>query len=253
MISISYNYSSLDFEFLEAAVSQAALFTDDIHFTHVNRFFNGAPEDQELLAKSRQVLQGRASFHELQYDPTFRESRVGGHLGFRFWHNLCRINNTINAKYPFVLFLDGDEVLDGAAMKNWLASIELGSRAAYVLNVYFYFRSQKFQATTWEEGPVMADKRLLKQEDLMSDHERWGLVKAPFERNVRSTAGVPMIHHYSWAKGSGDEECKASLLQKVSSWGHAGDRDWKALIEEEFSRPFSGKDFVHGYSYNILS
>jgi hypothetical protein len=42
------------------------------------------------------------------------------------------------------------------------------------------------------------------------------------------------------------------MLQKVSAWGHANDTNWVELIEEEFSREFSGTDFVHGYEYEII-
>jgi hypothetical protein len=42
------------------------------------------------------------------------------------------------------------------------------------------------------------------------------------------------------------------MLRKVKSWGHTNDRDWNPMIEEEFSREFNGKDFVHNYSYKIL-
>ena len=48
-------------------------------------------------------------------------------------------------------------------------------------------------------------------------------------------------------------EREKEMLNKVSNWGHAGDRvDWKALVEEEYSRPFNGKDFLHNYQYQIV-
>jgi hypothetical protein len=42
------------------------------------------------------------------------------------------------------------------------------------------------------------------------------------------------------------------MLLKVKNWGHNNDRDWQSLIEEEFSREFNGKDFVHGYTYTVV-
>ena len=42
------------------------------------------------------------------------------------------------------------------------------------------------------------------------------------------------------------------MLKKVLNWGHKNDKNWSDLIEEEFSRPFNGTDFVHGYNYNIV-
>ena len=55
-----------------------------------------------------------------------------------------------------------------------------------------------------------------------------------------------MFHHYSWVR------TKAQLLKKVSSWAHKDDRNWAAFVEEEFSRPFNGTDFVHGFSYTTV-
>jgi hypothetical protein len=42
------------------------------------------------------------------------------------------------------------------------------------------------------------------------------------------------------------------MLRKVKNWSHKNDRNWDDLIEEEFSRDFNGKDFVHNYSYEIV-
>jgi hypothetical protein len=39
------------------------------------------------------------------------------------------------------------------------------------------------------------------------------------------------------------------MLKKVSTWAHKTDKNWNALIEEEFSREFNGTDFVHNYKY----
>jgi hypothetical protein len=43
------------------------------------------------------------------------------------------------------------------------------------------------------------------------------------------------------------------MLKKVSGWGHKGDKDWAALVKEEFSRPFNGTDFVHGYQWDTIT
>ena len=56
----------------------------------------------------------------------------------------------------------------------------------------------------------------------------------------------PVIHHFSWVR------TKDEMLQKVNSWGHRFDRDWGKLVEEEFTRPFNGTDFVHGYNYDVV-
>jgi hypothetical protein len=39
------------------------------------------------------------------------------------------------------------------------------------------------------------------------------------------------------------------MLKKVRCWGHKDERNWVALIEEEFKHEFRKTDFVHNYNY----
>ena len=55
-----------------------------------------------------------------------------------------------------------------------------------------------------------------------------------------------MFHHYSWVRT--EEE----MMKKVGSWGHKHDRDWPDLVRKEFSNPFQGTDFIHGYQYQTV-
>lgn len=55
-----------------------------------------------------------------------------------------------------------------------------------------------------------------------------------------------MFHHYSWVRTQ-DE-----MLKKVRAWGHKGDRNWVQLVNEEFTGPFRGTDFIHGYTYKSV-
>jgi hypothetical protein len=249
MITISYNYSSNDFEFLEEALNQASKVTDDIQISYVSKFFDGKDEDLNLIEKSKYISEGKASFNEIQFDPHIAQINNNQKMTFKYWHNLTRFNNFSKAKYDYILFLDGDEIVNGGSLKDFLSNINIRDYNSYIFNVYWYFRSKKLQATTWEEGPVMVNKNSLNYNDFMSVHERWNLLKGASARDVKSLDNKPLIHHYSWAKGSTEEECKQKLLKKVESWGHSGEADWNSIIEEEFSRPFNGKDFMHNYSF----
>jgi hypothetical protein len=249
MITISYNYSSNDFEFLEEALNQASKVTDDIQISYVNKFFDGKEEDLDLIRKSESISKEIASFNKIEFDADITKINNDKKMTFKYWHNLTRFNNFSKAKYDYILFLDGDEIIDGDSFKKFLSNINIKDYNSYIFNVYWYFRTKKLQATTWEEGPVMVDKNILNYNDFMSVHERWNLLKGSSARDVKSLDNKPLIHHYSWAKGSTEEECKQKLLKKVESWGHSGEADWKGIIEEEFSRPFNGKDFVHNYSF----
>ena len=42
------------------------------------------------------------------------------------------------------------------------------------------------------------------------------------------------------------------MLKKVRAWGHKGDRDWVTLVNQEFTAPFRGTDFIHGYTYKSV-
>lgn len=63
---------------------------------------------------------------------------------------------------------------------------------------------------------------------------------------ILSEEGNPIVHHFSWVRN------KEDMLKKVKNWGHNSDKNWINLVEKEFSRPFNGTDFVHGYEYNIV-
>jgi hypothetical protein len=249
MITISYNYSSNDFEFLEEVLNQANKVTDDIQISYVNKFFDGKEENLNLIEKSKLLAKERAIFNEIKFDSDIAKINNDKKMTFKYWHNITRFNNFSKAKYDYILFLDGDEIIDGDHFKDFLCNINIKDYNSYIFNVYWYFRSKRFQATTWEEGPVMTNKNSLNYNDFMSVHERWNLLKDPCARDVKSLCGKPLIHHYSWAKGSTEEECKEKLLKKIESWGHSEEVDWRGRIEEEFSRPFNGKDFVHNYSF----
>lgn len=251
MITISYNYSTNDIEFLQEAIEQAKIVTDDIHFSYVNKFFDGTPEDEYLLSKTKEIASS-VNIHELDF-VDLSEKLQDRNSRFKYWHNLSRISNAMNSKYDYILFLDGDEILDGVEFKKWLSTFDINEYSSYSFDVFWYFRDKKYQATAFEEGPVMSNKNNLTNQDLMNITERWALLKNPSKRRNLALNSKPMIHHFSWAKGNCDEECKEKLLKKVKSWGHSSDRDWQGQINEEFSRPFNGKDFVHGYNYNILS
>jgi hypothetical protein len=249
MITISYNYSSNDYEFLEQALHEAQKVTDDIQISYVNKFFDGQDENQKLISLTKDICKNNCELNEINFDSNIEKQIGDKKMAFKYWHNITRFNNTQKSKYDYILYLDGDEIIDGKAFKEFISSINLNECNSYIFNVYWYFRSKKFQATTWEEGPVMVNKNILNYHDFMSVHERWNLLKNPCARNVKSLVKTPLIHHYSWAKGNSDDECKKKLLHKTQSWGHSSERDWVGMIEEEFSRPFNGKDFVHGYSF----
>lgn len=252
MISISYNYSTNDFEFLEENLKQAKIISGDIHVTYVNKFFDGSDENQELLNETFKICKQNCKLAEIQYNID-NVNRFSNKVDlYRYYHNYTRLINFRKSKHDYILFLDGDETIDGNLFKNWMKDFNIQKHDGYNIDCYWYFRSKKYQATTFEGNPVLIKKSSISEQDIMGHKERLSLLKTNYISNVKFNNQIPMIHHYSWAKGNDDIECKQKLLDKVKSWGHSSDKDWKKLIEEEFSRPFNGTDFIHGYKYKIL-
>ena len=85
MITISYNYSSNDLEFLQDSITQAKLITDDIHFTYVDKFFDGTDENLDLINESKKIASD-INFHELNF--TDLTSKIPDkQTRFKYWRH----------------------------------------------------------------------------------------------------------------------------------------------------------------------
>lgn len=253
MISICYNYSSMDREFLDDIIRESKYVSDDIILTYVDHFFDGTPENQALIDSTHILCNGLGvKVNRIKYDPQITSAYDHKIKVFKYLHNICRLKSSIKTKYDYILFLDGDEVLDGKNMNLWLKSINIYDYTSYSFATYWYFRSKKYRAKTLEDSAILISKKMLNYDTFMNIFERYGMFTGNHLKLVKSLDNQPMLHHYSWAKGDNDEQCKARLLNKVRCWGHSSERDWVGHINKEFSRPFNGTDFVHGYKYDIL-
>jgi len=144
----------------------------------------------------------------------------------------------------YLLFVDADEVFEKDRLSDWVNNKSEFLDVTSFAN-YWYFRSEDYQATKYEDSPVMVKRSSITQSMLFHSSER-GIYKysgLECELGAKGFDGKPMCHHYSWALN------KEEMLVKVKNWSHKNDRNWQQLIEDEFSRDFSGTDFVHGYSY----
>ena len=252
-ISISISYSSTDFHQIDEVIDAASKISDDIHVSSFNKFFNGDEERLDLLKETFEKNKNKAKFHFINYEDVKKLNFQDSYFLYIFCHNYLRYSNILNSKYDYILYLDSDEVIDYQEFNEFIKTIDLTKSTSYFFDVYWYFRSRKYQAKTYEASSiVMSNKKYLKENNIFSINERWALATNEIIKNCRSISGKPLFHHYSWVKGKDEVECKELLLKKVKSWSHTSDRDWNKLIEEEFSRPFNGRDFVHGYSYKIL-
>src|SRR3989338_7674650 len=222
MVSVVIKYCWTEVPFIRQVVAQARLFSDDIIVSAYDRLFDGTPEDSGAL-RALEDPGVRVVVQEWSADKPPR-----------YWHNAARWAGAQAARHDWVLFLDA---LVGR------------SHDAYSFGCYWYFREPIYRATKEFECAVLLPKRLITRDLIFSEKERWEFRRHPDIRafeHVLGKSDFPMFHHYSWVR------TKAQLLKKVSSWAHKDDRDWPALVEEEFSRPFNGTDFVHGFSYTTV-
>lgn len=240
MISASFNFCSNDAEFIDQAIDETLKFCDDIHVSYLPRFFNGDEENLELINQHIERNKGKAEFHLLPWPEEARKQTNHDYYFYKYCHNICRYSNISHSKYNYVMFMDSDLIPDGERVKQWRNTINLEDYKSYYFMIYSYHRSRTIP-TRWDESTViMSDKRFMTIEQIMSIFEIQALLNPPCCRQIFGLDGKPMFHHYGWVRGTNDEECKQGLLRKTKSWGHTFDKNWKEIIEKEFSHPYKG-------------
>lgn len=237
------NFCSNDYRFLHTCLKEVSAFSSQVLVPWSDHFFDGRPENLELVQKAIDENPG-AEFVFLPYD---------GALGkpAQHWVTLARWTafQKVAADADYVLFLDADEVVEGQRFRKFLANFPVKKFNVLKLANYYYFRESRFQAVQLEDSATLVRKSLVTETMVMDFEDRnkaWEIIPEPKQRMVFHADGRPMIHHFSWVR------TKAEMLRKVESWGHSHERNWVGLVEAEFSAEFSGKDFVHGYQYQIV-
>lgn len=250
-IATIINFCSNESRFIKANIEQAKLFSMQVIIPVCDHFFDGTPENREILEKVYSAFPG-CLFVEYPFEPEKISKKIFNKIDpAHFWHSLSRLIGTLFLRdgIESVLFLDADEVPDGARFGEWLDSSDYKAHTALKLSNYWYFREACNQAIEKEDSIVLAQKKALENEIILHADERdaiYNLVPGPKRRYVMSHDGKPMFHHYSWVR------TQEEMLKKVSTWGHKGDRNWIELVKKEFQGSFSGRDFIHHYNYRIV-
>jgi hypothetical protein len=228
------NYCTNEYRFIRCCVTAVAPFSAQILVPVADHFFDGAPEDPALLARTA-AENPEATLLPYAWTP--------GHAP-RYWHNYSRLVGAqhLSADVDWVLFLDADEIVDTALFVQFAERLRGSECRSYKLANYWYFRAPIYRATALEDSAVVVRKALAGRIELESRKEREQFVHRSTPRLV-TVDGRPIVHHFSWVR------TKEEMLKKVRSWGHRGDRKWEARVEEEFSRPFNGRCFVHDYEF----
>lgn len=244
------SYCTNDYRYLAKCLEEAKKFSHQVLVVTCDHFFSGEPEDRELLDQSY-AEHPECEFLELTHTKDHLYNKYINRTPkdndwMDFWHSTTRYAPFFFLKEAadYVLFLDSDEIIESDKFMKWLDSEEYRKHDAIRWLQYYYFREARYRAKDFQIGGLLAKKSRLRPSLLMDTDDRCGIFQA-LEGNKRegvSLGGIPMVHHYSWVKTK--EEC----LLKSRNWSHHWERDWKAAIEEEFSRDFNGKDF-HDRSY----
>ncbi len=249
------NYCTVDYRFLDLCIRALQPFCEQIIIPVATHFFDGTPEDKELLHRSyaehRDCQFIQFTFDETkpygEYCPYQKEDADWSH----YWHSTAR---HIGFQYVHegideVLFIDADEILEENRFSIWLEEFDRSPFSAIRFAAYFYFRSASYRAKTWQSGPLLAKKEKISTKSLFSVLERKGMLYEIEGSNIDYVPGIdtfPLIHHYSWVK------TKEELQKKVASWGHKAEKNWKELLEQEFASPFRGHDLLYGMQYDTV-
>lgn len=202
------NYSSLDNQFIQHAVDQSRIFSDAVILASYNKFFDGTNDKDILNIDS-------ADMHVwLDYD----ESKTA-----RWHHNNARYKGYEAVMsfrdVDYVLFLDGDEVPDGKAMRKWLKE-GFTKKDSKIAN-WWYIKTSEYRGNFIEDSATLV-KTPIAEDRFWHDSERHGLSNSW----LRYQGDSALIHHYSWAKS------EAILRKKVATWGHKNDGvDWNKYLD----------------------
>lgn len=237
-IATMVNFCSNETKFIDRCLQEALKFSSQVVVPVCDHFFDGQPEDLDTL---RAVASRHPEVHFTGF--AFEASP---HPPW-YWPSLARVVGLrhLEPEIDWVLFLDADEIVEGDKLHAWLQRGDFRAFKALCLANYWYFRESRYRATQLEDSAVLIRRSEIQEAAIMDPMERIGIYSAalgPKQRYVKNAAGEVMVHHYSWVRS------KAEMLRKVRAWSHREERDWESLVEAEFAQPFSGRDFIHGYT-----
>lgn len=255
-LCIFINYCSAERAFIHPLIQQCAEITapENIYVSIGSHFYRTYEHEDTDHITDLATSHPRVNFVIYEVTPNAEASNPLKHRPTAYWHNVARIaawrrlcelhNELLTAMGAWILFLDADEIPEGAAFRDWFHAQRLFPDVVYRFANYWYFREPTFRATTPEYSPVMLHSSQITPTLLMDDMERTGYTHGLPHAVV--TAPI-MFHHFSWVR------TKYDMIRKVTSWGHCADRtDWVDKVTQEFERQFDPEydtDFVHNYSY----
>ena len=230
-------YCTNDYRFIGKCIDEARRFSSQIAIPVCDHFFNGEPENRLLLDHTYEAYPD-CTFIEFTYTPgrlyspfpTYVPSDDGW---IRLWHQTARYIGFLHLKpeIEHVLFLDCDEIPEGARVSRWLETGSYRDFNAMRLLVYYYSLRPTLRAKKLQDLVLLARRASLEPRFFFHPDERYALyryIEDPKKREVRGEDLKPLFHHFSWVRPP--NEC----LRKADSWGHRDDADWPKEIKRAF-------------------
>lgn len=229
-LGITVHFCSDDAMFLREMLTQTKIAGVPVSVVFFDCFFDGEPENLEIIG-------------DLQREyPWATWVRLPMPLDRDPWH-LHAVNRwagcqALPPEITHVLFLDSDEIPEGKR----LAEVPLVE--ALMVHGYSYWRQPTIRCNqTTPIGLLLTRRFCTKQRILENKQDRKGM-----RAGLRCPEfAQPIIHHFSWARPY------EALLRKVQRWGHKDDKPWVHLLEEHWSQPFNGRDFLKRSSTRTYS
>ena len=244
------NFCTNDVRYLEKNVQECAKFSKEILIPVCDHFFDGTCENRDLLhdlyLRHRGVRFIEYAYSDSKlYNPflSLTPSSIDWKM---YWYTTSRYIGYLYAKGDYLLFLDTDEIVEGDRFVEWMKGFDYENYEAIRFLSFYYFRNPLYRATVHPPNAMLAKRSSLSCTLLMNDWDRYGAfsrIQGKKEGKGLGADGKPLVHHYSWVRSK--EEC----IKKGETSGHSREYDFPKEIEQEFSHPFQGSDFLFSYTY----
>ena len=238
LIATVINYCSNDYRFINKCIEEVKTFSDQIIIPVCDHFFDGTPENKNLL-KLTYSENPSAQFIEYKFYPDkiyspYKKYAANSIENRHLWHSTSRYISYFFLKetIQYVLFIDADEIYEGNRFKRWLDKQEYKNFDALRIGsyIYFSFEDKIFRGDLPQIFGLMAKKTALEPNLLLAEGERFATFKyinGLKKHMVLDRQYLPMSHHFSWVR------TKQEKLKKVKSWGHFADKPWEDLVCSE--------------------
>ncbi len=256
-VSVVVSYCNNERPFLDALLTECRKFSDDVLLCAGTHTYDGAPDPAPPITSDpgHEHDGVRVLTYDVDVSKDTRSIPWGGvaRRPTAYWHNLSRWTGIQEARHPWILLLDADEIPEGDAFAEWVAA-ELphtppSSGYVFKLANHWYFKHTTLRADAVEDSVVLAPKWFLSDpENVFGDAERDLAVQNayPFvKRRVKHhLTRAPMFHHFSFVR--------PDIRSKISSWAHRDDL-LPPESAERFLRSYEaadagGREPIHGYN-----